>query len=112
MVGDEFEERVQYYKSAWLPARDIVYKAIESRKEVRCSLHRSQNIRKDTVYRAANHYDFCRIMIFFLLLRQIINFPSNNFAWTISTVLVTWRNHASWTRPPGSASAQMSFCAG
>ena len=36
MVGDEFEERVQYYKSAWLPARDIVYKAIESRKEVRC----------------------------------------------------------------------------
>ncbi|XP_041366092.1 MYG1 exonuclease-like [Gigantopelta aegis] len=34
MVGDEFEDRVKYYKSAWLPARDIVQKAIENRKEV------------------------------------------------------------------------------
>ncbi|KAK7478612.1 hypothetical protein BaRGS_00030144 [Batillaria attramentaria] len=34
MVGEEFLDRVNYYKTAWLPARDIVLKAVNSRLEV------------------------------------------------------------------------------
>lgn len=34
MVGAELLDRVNYYKTAWLPARDIVLKAVNARKEV------------------------------------------------------------------------------
>ncbi|XP_052067437.1 MYG1 exonuclease-like isoform X1 [Mytilus californianus] len=33
VVGDEFMDRVMYYKKAWLPARQLVVDAIEKRKE-------------------------------------------------------------------------------
>ena len=34
MVGDEFLDRVTYYKRAWLPARELVEKAVNNRKQV------------------------------------------------------------------------------
>ncbi|KAK7098852.1 hypothetical protein V1264_003075 [Littorina saxatilis] len=34
MVGAEFLDRVNYYKTSWLPARDIVLKAVNARKEI------------------------------------------------------------------------------
>ena len=48
------------------------------------------------------------------ILRYIVNVPRHNFAWTISTVLVTchpharW-NHWSWTRRAGSACTHVYF---
>lgn len=34
MAGTEFKERLDYLAKAWLPARDIVKRAVEKRKEV------------------------------------------------------------------------------
>lgn len=34
LVGDEFMDKVLYYKKAWLPARELVVEAVEKRKEV------------------------------------------------------------------------------
>ncbi|XP_076471968.1 MYG1 exonuclease-like isoform X2 [Babylonia areolata] len=34
LVGAEFLDRVNYYKTSWLPARDVVLKAVNARKEV------------------------------------------------------------------------------
>ena len=34
MVGEEFLDRVTYYKRAWLPARELVEKAVNNRKQV------------------------------------------------------------------------------
>jgi hypothetical protein len=34
MVGAEFLDRVNYYKTAWLPAREIVLKAVNNRHQV------------------------------------------------------------------------------
>lgn len=33
IVGEEFMDRVQYYKKSWLPARQLVVDAVENRKE-------------------------------------------------------------------------------
>ncbi|KAL8593805.1 hypothetical protein ACOMHN_064002 [Nucella lapillus] len=33
MVGEEFLDRVNFYKTSWLPARDLVLKAVNARKE-------------------------------------------------------------------------------
>ena len=59
-----------------------------------------------------NHHDFLSFITplcpYSKILRSIVNFPSNNFARTISSVLVTchphacW-NHVSWTCPASSA---------
>lgn len=35
LVGEEFEGRVNYLFDSWFPARELVQKAIEKRKEVR-----------------------------------------------------------------------------
>lgn len=37
LVGEEFMDRVLYYKQAWLPARDLVKKAILDRYQVSSS---------------------------------------------------------------------------
>jgi hypothetical protein len=34
MTGEEFLQQLDYFANAWLPARDIVAKALEERKEV------------------------------------------------------------------------------
>lgn len=34
MVGAEFLDRVNFYKTTWLPARDIVLRALNARTEV------------------------------------------------------------------------------
>lgn len=34
MAGDEFENRLDYYANAWLPARDVVLEAVTKRFEV------------------------------------------------------------------------------
>lgn len=34
LAGGEFLERVDYTAKAWLPAREIVFSAVESRKEI------------------------------------------------------------------------------
>lgn len=34
MAGDEFENRLDYYAHAWLPARDVVLEAVNKRFEV------------------------------------------------------------------------------
>lgn len=34
MVGAEFLDRVNFYKATWLPARDIVLRALNARTEV------------------------------------------------------------------------------
>lgn len=38
LVGDEFEDRVLYLYNSWLPARELVKKAIEKRKQVSISI--------------------------------------------------------------------------
>jgi hypothetical protein len=34
MAGEEFENRLDYYAKAWLPARDLVFEAMNKRFEV------------------------------------------------------------------------------
>lgn len=34
MVGEEFLDRLEYYQSAWLPARAVVEEAVNKRHEV------------------------------------------------------------------------------
>lgn len=35
MVGEEFLDRLDFYKSSWLPAREVVEEAVKKRHQVR-----------------------------------------------------------------------------
>lgn len=47
VVGEEFMDRVLYYKKAWLPARQLVVDAIEKRMEVNIILRRCITVKSE-----------------------------------------------------------------